>query len=224
MPLWRGRAPRVLRATAEREIRSPSKGKELRKRFPGLPGVDELLCDIGSDCRERLPEVAERLFVECGFEAIRVVSAQFQRLEMRRLHDLGREGERGSDRPGSDAAIVRTVRRAPSSSRRTASFSFDYVSRRPGTVARRNSPRVSVVGAEIRGIVVIARDSNNLLILALVVRPAAAGMSRFRFLISRLYSKTLRAGFGRTATLRRLKPPRPCSGIARSSNPGAAHP
>ena len=165
MPLWRGRAPRVLRATAEREIRSPSKGKELRKRFPGLPGVDELLCDIGSDCRERLPEVAERLFVECGFEAIRVVSAQFQRLEMRRLHDLGREGERGSDRPGSDAAIVRTVRRAPSSSRRTASFSFDYVSRRPGTVARRNSPRVSVVGAEIRGIVVIARDSNNLLIL-----------------------------------------------------------
>src|SRR5277367_4849458 len=75
-------------------------------------------------------------------------------MRQRRLHDLGREGERGGDRPGSDAAIVRAVRRAPSFIAEEAPlYSIYHVSRRPGTIARCKSPRVFVVGAEVRGIV-----------------------------------------------------------------------
>ena len=68
-------------------------------------------------------------------------------MRQRRLHDIGREGERGGDRPRSDAAVVRAVRRAPSLVAEEAPlFSFDCVSRRPGTIARGDSPGVFAVG------------------------------------------------------------------------------
>src|SRR5208283_79428 len=63
-----------------------------------------------------------------------------------RLHDLGRERERGGDRPRRDAAVVRAVRRpARSVAEEAPLFSFDHVGRWSRTVTRGGSPRVIAV-------------------------------------------------------------------------------